>query len=133
MEAEINATWQQREEAKRHLRAEPHNNNLGKAVKMAGKNLRKVRKAAVLSFFWDFIHKLETRAREGDQAGFYKHLKTMNLEGKRYRSLAYVKGEDSTLLRDVELTRERWARWFHTLLKAKSPKLDPNIVESLDQ
>ena len=48
------------------------------------KKLRKVRKAAVLSFFWDFVRKLETRTREGDQVRFYKHLKTMNLEGKRY-------------------------------------------------
>ena len=39
-------------------------------------------KATVLSFFWDFVRKLEIRAREGDQAGFYKHLKTMNLEKK---------------------------------------------------
>ena len=48
--------------------------------------LRKVRKAAVLSLFWDFVRKLETRNREGDQAGFYRHLKTMNLDGKRDRS-----------------------------------------------
>ena len=53
------------------------------------KKLRKVRKAAVLSFFWDFVRKLETRTREGDQVGFYKHLKTMNLEEKRDRSSAY--------------------------------------------
>ena len=39
-----------------------------------------------VSFFWDFVRKLETRTREGDQAVFYKHLKTMNLEGKRDRS-----------------------------------------------
>ena len=37
VEAEMNAAWQQREEARRHLRAEPHNSNLRKAVKMAGK------------------------------------------------------------------------------------------------
>ena len=55
------------------------------------KNLRKVRKATVLSYFWDFVRKVKTRTREGDQAGFYKHLKTMNLEGKRYRSSAYAK------------------------------------------
>ena len=65
VEAEMNAAWQEREEAKRHLRAEPHNSNLRKAVEMAGKKLRKVRKAAVLSFFWDFVRKLETRTREG--------------------------------------------------------------------
>ena len=83
---------------------------------MTEKNLRKVRKAAVLSLFWDFVCKLETRSREGDQAGFYKHLKTMNLEGKRDRSSAYVKHENGILLKDVEVIRERWVRWFHTLL-----------------
>ena len=133
VEAEINAAWQQREDARRHLRAEPHSSNFRKALKMAGKNLRKVRRAAVLTFFWDFAHKLETRNREGDQAGFYKHPKTMNLEGKRDRSSAYVEDENGVLLRDVELIRERWVRWFHTLLNAKSPRLDPNIAEGLDQ
>ena len=44
-----------------------------------GKPLRKVRKAAVLSFFWDFVCKLETRTQEIDKDGFYKHLETMNL------------------------------------------------------
>ena len=100
---------------------------------MAGKNLRKVRKAAVLSLFWDFVRKLETRTREGDQGGFYKHLKTMNPEGKRDRSSAFVKDESGVLLRDVELIRERWVRWFHTLLNAKSPRLDPSITEGLNQ
>ena len=100
---------------------------------MAGENLRKVRKAAVLSFFWDFVRKLKTRTREGDQAGFYKHLKTMNLEGKRGRSSAYVKDENGVLLRDLELIRKRWVRWSHSLLNAKSPRLDQNIAEGLDQ
>ena len=51
VEAEMNAAWQQGGEARRHLRAEPHNSNVREVVQMAGKNLRKVRKAAVLSFF----------------------------------------------------------------------------------
>ena len=89
------------------------------------KNLRKERKAAVLSFFWNFVRKLKTRTREGNQAGFYKHLTTMNLEWKRDRSSAYVKDENGVLLRDVELIRERWVRWFHALLNAKSPRLAP--------
>ena len=133
VEAEMNAALQQREEARRHLRAEPHNSNLRKAVNIAGKNLQKVRKAAVLSFFWVFVRKLETRNREGDQAGFYKPLKTMDLEGKRDRSSAYVKDENGALLRDVELIRERWVLWFHTLLNDKLPRLDPKIAEGLDQ
>ena len=133
VEANRNEAWKQREEARRHLRAESHNSNLRKVVKMAAKHLQGVRKAAVLRLFWNFVRKLETRSREGDQAGFYKHLKTMNLEGKRYCSSAYVKYENGAFLRDVELIHERWVRWFHTLLSAKSPRLGPNIAEGLDQ
>ena len=59
--------------------------------------------------------------------------KTMNLERKRDRSLAYAKDENGVLLRDVELIRERWIRWFHTLLNTKPPRFDPNLAESLDQ
>ena len=57
----------------------------------------------------------------------------MNQEGKRDRSSAYVKDKDGVLLRDIELVRERWVRWFHILLNAKSPKLDPNTAEGLHQ
>ena len=56
---------------------------LRKAVRTAGKNIEKVRKTAVLSFFWAHVRKLEASVREGDQAGLYRRLKTMNLEGKR--------------------------------------------------
>ena len=94
VEAEMNAAWQQRDEARRRLHEEPHGSNLRKAVKIAGKNIWKVHKAAVLSLFWTLFRKLETRIRESDQAGLYKHLKTLNLEGKRDCSSAYVKDED---------------------------------------
>ena len=57
----------------------------------------------------------------------------MNLEWKRDCSSAYVKDENGVVLRDVEVVRERWVRWFHTLIKAKSPRLHPNIAEDLDQ
>ena len=87
----------------------------------------------MLSFFWAHVRKLEARVREGDHAGFYRHRKTMNLEGKRDRSSQFIKDEHGSLLRDVELIRERWVRWFHTLLNIKSPKLDPNIAEGLEQ
>ena len=40
---------------------------------------------------------------------------------------------DGTILSDVELIRERWVRWFETLLKAKSPRLNANIAKDLDQ
>ena len=87
----------------------------------------------MLRLFWDFVLKLEIRKREGDRLGFYKHLKMMSLEGKGDRSSAYVKNENGVLLRDIELILERWVRWFHTLLNAMSPRLDPNIAEGLDR
>ena len=100
---------------------------------MAGKSLPKVRKAAVLSLFWDFVRKFKIRTREIDQAGFYKHLRTMNLEAKRDRSSAYVKDKNGVLLGDDELISERWIRWFHTLLNDELQRPDPNVAEGLDQ
>ena len=94
---------------------------------MAGNNIPKVCKAAVLSFFWDFVRELKPRTREVDQAGFYRHLKTVNLEEKRDRRLSYVKDKNGVLSRDDEPISERWVRWFHTLLSAKSQRLDPNM------
>ena len=64
----------------------------------------------MLSFFWAHVRKLEERIRKGDQAGFYEHLKTINLEGKRDRSSQLIKDEDVNLLQDVELICERWVR-----------------------
>ena len=57
----------------------------------------------------------------------------MHLERKRYRSLVYVKDEDDVFPGYVELIRERWVQWFYTLLNPRSPKLDSNIAEGLDQ
>ena len=39
---------------------------------MAGKNIDKVRKTAVLSFFWAHVRKLEARVRECDHADVYR-------------------------------------------------------------
>ena len=51
VEAEMNAAWQQREEARRHLRAEPHNSNLRKAVKMAEKTFGRCARLPCGDFF----------------------------------------------------------------------------------
>ena len=45
---------------------------------MAGKKRREGRTTVVLNVLSNFVRKLKTRAREGDQAGFYKFLETMN-------------------------------------------------------
>ena len=41
--------------------------------------------------------------------------------------------EESRLLRDYVLIRERWMRWFHKLLNIESPTLDPVMVDELKQ
>ena len=57
----------------------------------------------------------------------------MTMEGKRDHNSQFIKDEHGSLLRDVEVIRERWVGWFHTLLNTKSPNLDPNIAEGLEQ
>ena len=42
---------------------------------MNGKNLREVYEAALLSFFWAFVHKIETGVQEGDRAGLQQTFK----------------------------------------------------------
>ena len=56
----------------------------------------------------------------------------MNLEGKRDRISAYVKDEDGVLLGTLNSSANDGSSGF-TLLNVKSPKLDPNIAEGLDQ
>ena len=87
----------------------------------------------MLNLFWDVVRELETRIRQGDQTGFYKHLKTLNLGVRRDRSSAYIKDEDGILLKNVNLLHEQCVRWFHTLLNSKSPKLGPNIAKRFGQ
>ena len=201
----MNAAWQQREEVRRHRRAQPHNRNLRKAVKMVGQNLRKVRDIAtdVADVMLSTAVELAPRSKrpcgaqgscagagteaemnaawqqrggeeaptctspqqqpsKGHEDGWTKswegsqgcraelfvgvrlqtrnthsrrrpdrllHSNTMNLDGNRDHSSAFVKDEDSVLLQDVELIRERWIQWFHTLFNGKLPKLDLNIVD----
>ena len=76
-------------------------------MKTAGKNIEKVRKTAVLSFFWAHVRKLEASVRESDHAGLYRRLKTTSLEGKRDHNSQFIKDEHDSLLRYVEVIRER--------------------------
>ena len=125
------AAWQEREAARRLLRADPGNSNLRRTLKEDGKRLKHVRFEAVQSFFKEFVSKLEVRIKDGDQAGFYKHLKEMDLEGRRSCRIQYIKDEERRLLRDMGIICSRWVQWFNTLLNTKSPVRDLSIVEEL--
>ena len=59
------------------MRADPSNSNLRRALNEAGRRLKRARIEAVQRFFEEFVSQLEVRIKDGDQAGFYKHLKGM--------------------------------------------------------
>ena len=71
------AALQEREAARELLRTDPANSNLRRTLKAAGTRLKCVRFEVVQRFFEEFVSQLEVRIRDGDQAGFYKHLKGM--------------------------------------------------------
>lgn len=95
---------------------------------MIGQNLRKVQR-----YHGGIVLDPRPQTRIGNQAGLYKHLNMMDLEGEQEHSSAYIKDEDGILPRDVQLNRKPWVRWFYTLFNAMSPKVDTsNIPKSLD-
>ena len=131
--AELNARWQDREEAKIRVCSSPDDGGQRRASKSTTKLLIHTCAQAVQRFLKDYVNQLEGRIRKDDQFGFYKHVKGMDVEQKRTFSSLYVKDEECRLLRDNAVIPERWVRWFHKLLTTKSPTLDPSIVDELKQ
>ena len=131
--AELDARWQDREDARKRLRSAPNDRGLRRAFKATSKQLKRTRAETLERFFEDYVSHLEGRIREDDQFGFYKHLKGMGVDGKRAFNSQYIKDEEGLLLRDNAQIRERWVRWFHKLLNTKLPTFDSNIVDELKQ
>ena len=57
----------------------------------------------------------------------------MQLEETKKVESQYVRDEEGRLLRDKGRIRERWVRFFRSLLNVKSNMLDPNIPKRLPQ
>ena len=121
--ADTHTAWQEREAARELFRVDPGDSNLRRTLKAAGNavkrvkfeavrtgdsNLRRTLKAAgnavkrvkfeaVRIFFEEVVSQLEARINDGDQAGFYKHLKGVNLEGRRSCGVQYIKDEQGRL------------------------------------
>ena len=79
-------------------------------MKTAMKQLKREWAEYVQRFFEEYVSQLEGRIREGDQFGFSKHLKGIDVEGKRTFSSHYIRHEEGRLLWDMGLIRERWVR-----------------------
>ena len=81
----------------------PTDVNLRKVLKKTNNELRRVRTHAVERFFETYVSRLEEHIAEGDQRGFYRHLKGIDVEEKKPCSSQqqYIRDNEGTLLRDV--------------------------------
>ena len=68
----------------------------------------------------------------GDQHGFFQNIKSVQLEETKKVESQCVRNEEERLLRDKGHSRERWVRFFRSLLNSKSD-IDPDIPKRLPQ
>ena len=69
----------------------------------------------------------------GDQYGFFRNIKPVQLEETKKVESQCVRDEEGRLLRDKGRIRERWVRFFRSLLTSKLDMHDPDIPKRLPQ
>ena len=69
----------------------------------------------------------------GDQHGFFQNIKSVQLEETKKLESQCVRDEEGRLLRDKGRIRERWVRFFRSLLNSESDMLDADIQKKLPQ
>ena len=69
----------------------------------------------------------------GDQHGFFQTIKSVQLEETKKVESQCVRNEGGRLLRNKGRIRERWVRFFRSLLNSKSDMLDPDMPKRLSQ
>ena len=92
-----------------------------------------MRSKAVVRFFERHVVELKKQLRRGDQHGFFQNIKSVQLEETKKVESQCVRDEEGRLLRDKGRIRERWVRFFRSLLNSKSDMLDPDIPKRLPQ
>ena len=121
----MHAAWQR-------LKTGTRDAHLRRAVRKAYNWLKRARSAAVARFFERHVVELEKQLRMGDQHGF-QSIKSVQLEEPKKVESQCVRDEEGRLLRDKGRIREKWVRFFRSLLRAKSDMLDPDIPKGLPQ
>ena len=106
---------------------------LRRAVRKACNWLERVQSAAVVRFFERHVFELEKQLRMGDQHGFFQNIKSVQLEATKKVESQCVRDEEGRRLRDKERIRDRWVRFFRSLLNSKSDMLDADIPTRLPQ
>ena len=109
------------------------NAQLRRAVRKACNWLKRVRSAAIVRFFERHVVELEKQLRMGDQHGFFQNIKSVQLEEIKKVDSQCVRDEEGRLLRDKGRIRERWVRFFRSLLNSKSGMLNADISKRLPQ
>ena len=105
-----------------------------KALRAACKVVRKSVDEGIHAHLERYVTRLEAMCEEHDMRGLYKHLKkSVGLGGRQLGEQQYVKDENGFLLKDKGEILQRWARFFSTLLNTKSPKLNPAMIEEVQQ
>ena len=106
---------------------------LRRAVRKACNWLKRVQSAAVVRFFERHVVELEKQLRMGDQHGFFQNIKLVQLEEVKKVESQCVRDEGGKLLRDKGRIRERWVRFFRSLLDSEIDMLDRDIPNGLPQ
>ena len=103
--AELSARRQDREDARTQVSSAPNDRGLRRALRATIKQLNRTRAAAAQRFSEDYVSEIGGRIREGDQFGFYEHLKGIDVEGKWSLDSQYIKDDEGRLLQDSALIR----------------------------
>ena len=132
-EAELQAAIDAMHTAWQCLKMDTRDAQLRRAVRKACNWLKRVRSAAVTRFFERHVVELEKQLRMGDQHGFFRNIKSVQLEETKKVESQCVLDEERRLLRDKGRIRERWVRFFRSLLDSKFGILVPDIPKRLPQ
>ena len=98
------------------------------------KKIREIIQAAEDRYLEVLACELEEFIVVGDVRGWYGHLKRgWKLQGKKLGSAQYIRDENGKLLRKLDEIRERWRRYFISLLNSTSATLNQTIIEGLSQ
>ena len=119
----MDAAWQR-------LKMDTRDAQLRRAARKACNWLKKVRSAANVRFFEVHVIELEKQLRVGDQHGLFQNIKSVQLEEMKKVESQCVHDEERRLQRDKGRIRDRWVRFFRSLLNAKSDMLDLDIPKA---
>ena len=122
----MHAAWQR-------LKTDTRDAQLRRVVRKVCNWLKRVRSAAVVSFFEYHVVELEKQLRMRDQHEFFQNIKSVRLEKTKKVEPQCACDEGGTLLCDEGRIRERWVQFSRSLLDAKSDMLDPDISKRLPQ